>query len=295
MKREPLKSTLAFTLIELLVVITIIAILAAILFPVFSRARAKARNASCQSNLKQIGTAIMMYAEDYDGFLPDSDPFYGSPNQPNFKTHGVGCCWAWALLPYVKNVEIFKCPEKPRFFPDVPEGKKPFGAPGEPDVVGCIGTDPACGPNPNDRSRQIGYAYNGAFWWNAAVRAGIVQGNEVPGLQGLDKAHLSEVEDPAGTVAVTDSTAAGYYQIYDQVAASQNPQAPTGPNDPNWSQVSGNYPEYNMPQARHADGFNILFLDGHVKWRGVSYRDVSGRKVPEGIKPCELTIGEDCQ
>jgi len=58
-----------FTLIELLVVIAIIAILAAILFPVFAKARAKARQASCQSNLKQIGLAWAMYAQDYDGVL----------------------------------------------------------------------------------------------------------------------------------------------------------------------------------------------------------------------------------
>lgn len=264
-----------FTLIELLVVITIIAILAAILFPVFSRARAKARNANCQSNLKQIGIAIQMYSDDYDGFLPDSDPFYGDSVSGITKTHGVGCCWAWALMPYVKNTKIFVCPERVRFFPDESKGK-PFHAPGEPGS-GCIGTDPACGPDPNDRSRQIGYAYNGSFWWNAAIRAGILQGSEVVGLQGLDKAHEAEIEDPARTVAVTDSSVAGYYQIYDSVPAANNPQPPTSPNDSNWLTTDPN----NIPEPRHAEGFNVLYVDGHVKWR-------------KQIKPCELTIGEDC-
>ena len=92
----------AFTLIELLVVIAIIAILAAILFPVFARAREKARQASCQSNLKQWGLAFMMYAQDYDERLPKGW------NRPSGWSWG----WAWfdALQPYVKNQQIRECP-----------------------------------------------------------------------------------------------------------------------------------------------------------------------------------------
>jgi len=127
----------AFTLIELLVVIAIIAILAAILFPVFAQARAKARQASCTSNLKQMGTAVAMYRQDYDGvntrhrFCPDNlaDPLCDTTPGPTFT--GPNEIW-WApydnsvapdspgsypnyktgfLQPYIKNVEIFKCPE----------------------------------------------------------------------------------------------------------------------------------------------------------------------------------------
>ena len=88
-----------FTLIELLVVIAIIAILAAILFPVFARAREKARQTSCLSNLKQLGLAWTMYAQDYDEQFP-FDAYIGNP-------HPMLCT---GLYPYVKNRNIFYCP-----------------------------------------------------------------------------------------------------------------------------------------------------------------------------------------
>jgi len=88
-----------FTLIELLVVIAIIAILAAILFPVFARAREKARETSCSSQLRQLGLGLHMYAQDYDEEFP-FDSYIGNP-------HPMLCSGVW---PYVRNRNLFYCP-----------------------------------------------------------------------------------------------------------------------------------------------------------------------------------------
>ncbi len=119
------KRRLGFTLIELLVVIAIIAILAAILFPVFARAREKARQSSCSSNMKQLALGMLMYAQDYDekfprdGFAHLSSP--PVPSAPAFNAHDPGSnppattdyyysSWASVIHPYIKNVQIYRCP-----------------------------------------------------------------------------------------------------------------------------------------------------------------------------------------
>lgn len=94
------KNRVAFTLIELLVVIAIIALLAAILFPVFARARENARRSSCQSNMRQMGIGIAQYVQDYDERLPRA---------------GVGSndmTWLMQIMPYVKSKQVFICPSK---------------------------------------------------------------------------------------------------------------------------------------------------------------------------------------
>lgn len=98
---EQVTKRLGFTLIELLVVIAIIAILAAILFPVFARAREKARQSSCLSNVKQLTLAVMMYTQDYDETLPG----YYMPDSPSSNDQ-----WHEIIEPYVKNEQIFVCP-----------------------------------------------------------------------------------------------------------------------------------------------------------------------------------------
>jgi prepilin-type N-terminal cleavage/methylation domain-containing protein/prepilin-type processing-associated H-X9-DG protein len=89
-----------FTLIEMLVVIAIIAVLASILFPVFGRARAKARQAACASNLKQIHLALQLYADDHDEMAPPVLQWVGE----------IGWYWQAQILPYARSRDIFRCP-----------------------------------------------------------------------------------------------------------------------------------------------------------------------------------------
>jgi prepilin-type N-terminal cleavage/methylation domain-containing protein/prepilin-type processing-associated H-X9-DG protein len=107
-----------FTLIELLVVIAIIAILAAILFPTFARARENARRTSCASNLKQLGLGIVMYTQDNDGCYPKA--FLSSPRPTpddaptNGRWHNTTLFWQNFAYPYIKNTQVFYCPSTNR-------------------------------------------------------------------------------------------------------------------------------------------------------------------------------------
>ena len=122
-----------FTLIELLVVIAIIAILAAILFPVFAKAREKARQSSCLSNVKQLNLGILQYAQDYDERMPIEagwiapSVFLAGPEWPNY--------WWEQVMPYLKNSQILACPSS---------------------SVKSVNS----GPGPADTRYTINYAYN---------------------------------------------------------------------------------------------------------------------------------------
>lgn len=101
---QPRPTRSAFTLIELLVVIAIIAILAAILFPVFGRARENARRSSCQSNLKQIGLGFMQYSQDYDEKTVPSRINVAGLDGTNYDRP-----WAETIQPYIKSTQLFRC------------------------------------------------------------------------------------------------------------------------------------------------------------------------------------------
>ena len=134
-----------FTLIELLVVIAIIAILAAILFPVFARAREKAKQTACLSNCKQIGLATMMYCQDYDEFYPQT--WVGFPRT----------VWAHVIQPYMKNTQLMVCPSKP-----------------QQSWSGGISTRPGYGNGLADR--RMGYGQNTSYSGAGAGHDGIGRG-----------------------------------------------------------------------------------------------------------------------
>ncbi|MES2460745.1 MAG: DUF1559 domain-containing protein [Armatimonadota bacterium] len=117
---ELAKRPRGFTLIELLVVIAIIAILAAILFPVFAQAREKARQTACLSNFKQIGNALMMYTQDYDETMPfhslgSGDWIVANYNDPTIFAgfNPPRYPWMYLIQPYLKNTQVFSCPNAP--------------------------------------------------------------------------------------------------------------------------------------------------------------------------------------
>lgn len=249
----------AFTLIELLVVIAIIAILAAILFPVFARARENARRASCQSNLKQIGIGIQQYVADYDGQIP--------PQQLLTPT----VFWPTLLLPYIKSNQLFTCPSYnpgDSFAPDptlvnvnAGSAKKSFCDWGTND--GTQGIYPGRFLGQQTYSRNIIPPIASA--WSTAgftdgTKSGFVQGTSTTGTSINEAA----VEDPAGT-----------FHIFDGMAGSSK-----APGDGCGSYATGlssiraeaNTDHYlnsetSKPAYRHFLGFNALFGDGHVKWR----------------------------
>ena len=141
-----------FTLIELLVVIAIIAILAAILFPVFARAREAARKATCLSNLKQIALAALMYAQDYD------ETWVGSYAYPNTWGECPHMTWMDLLQPYIKNLDLFACPSRrDRVF--VRDGGRLNCAP----IAAMYGSPVGAELGTSVRPWALGYMYNEGY------------------------------------------------------------------------------------------------------------------------------------
>lgn len=230
----------AFTLIELLVVIAIIAILAAILFPVFAQAREKARQAACLSNYKQQSLAILQYVQDYDELMPGgtlnffgggwSDGFIGwqMPCQPN--QAGTDCmAWGNAVQPYQKNYQVFRCPSTVNDW-------NPYGQP-----AGTQGSS---------------YTYNGD-------------------LQNLPQ---SQIVQPSATVMIwsgqMSNTWIGRSMTNPNLSCSDKNAPcvyqPQGPNGCATGNGGGDYfvvyGGLSFKKWIHGAGDNFVFADGHVKW-----------------------------
>jgi prepilin-type N-terminal cleavage/methylation domain-containing protein/prepilin-type processing-associated H-X9-DG protein len=231
-----------FTLIELLVVIAIIAILASILFPVFAQAREAARKTSCSSNARQLGTAFTMYVQDFDETFPQAvftgaGGFTTPDNSGQFR-------WGWLIMPYVKNMQLFRCPsQSANFVHSTCAGQ------------GCL--DPA---NPF-------YGYLWGLFPNYGYNWGYLApdpSNATPGAGASGNSRgmsLASVAAPADTVMLADSiwtpagapttTDLGYFLIY---PPNQWQGAPP---------VNGF--SYGRVWPRHQNKATVAFVDGHVK------------------------------
>jgi prepilin-type N-terminal cleavage/methylation domain-containing protein len=253
-----------FTLIELLVVIAIIAILAAILFPVFAQAREKARQASCLSNAKQIGLAVEQYKQDYDGFYV---PMRDSETNPYR-------AWPTLLYPYVKNEGVFACPsgETGDFIPSVLPGatRKYAGI-----------TDTRCssaGTTGDSSTGGLGLVNRLSYTMNAIptdgwttypasagktgfVRAGTTTLATGPNSYATNAVSEAAVEDTAGSIFIADgwasiSTSNACGQGLSMRAIFQESRTDRFPVD-GPSKIAN----------RHLGGFVAIYGDGHAKWR----------------------------
>jgi prepilin-type processing-associated H-X9-DG protein/prepilin-type N-terminal cleavage/methylation domain-containing protein len=233
-----LRTRKAFTLIELIVAIALIAILGAILFPVFAQARATAGRAACVSNLKQIGLALTLYLQDYDETLV---PFWQT---------SVGPEWRHLLDPYVRRGSSV--------------GLNGLRAGNNRDGWGelSIWVDPGKQGLPD----RVGYGYNstvlGGGWFSTAKPPG--NGFRCPSRPVPYSLPLAALSHPAQTIAVACSTR--YFedqnvrdtpdgwdriQAPDCLAVTERQSVVTP-----WGSISG----------RHGGGANLLFADGHVRW-----------------------------
>ena len=205
-----------FTLIELLVVIAIIAILAAILFPVFARAREKARQTSCLNNVKQLSLGFVMYLTDYDQMFPCGDSTaWGDGSYP---AHPYGA-WADGIYPYLKNNQIFICPSDSlaNCVSDGNTGSHTYGS------------DHLTGTYPNQR---LSYGYNYSLYTYSEAK----------------------VPRPAELAVFTDMIERPYFY-------SDGVALPGGGHG-----ISRGHSDRVGRAARHNDGVNIGFMDGHAKW-----------------------------
>jgi prepilin-type N-terminal cleavage/methylation domain-containing protein/prepilin-type processing-associated H-X9-DG protein len=240
--RHPLSG---FTLIELLVVVAIIAILAAILFPVFAQAREKARQASCVSNARQMGLALHMYTQDNEGY-----PFHSSPSSQVPRTR-----WPDYIYPYVKNEALFMCPSVAA-------------------TPGFTAAFRQWAHNPGNRFG--GYGYNFQYLGNARFPFGASDSAVTA------PAETIAIADTAGVRRDNNTSVAGAYVVDPPIPSTRGARPtgdPQGYGDPAAGECGsgaagpGQWRCRSVPSERHLGMVGVTFCDGHSKAMRLSAMD----------------------
>jgi prepilin-type N-terminal cleavage/methylation domain-containing protein/prepilin-type processing-associated H-X9-DG protein len=218
----------AFTLIELLVVIAIIAILASILFPVFGRARENARRTNCQSNLKQIGLSMLQYAQDYDECYPGVNRNFPTGAQADTP-------WDQAIRPYL--------------------GQKIDMNNRSPMIFQCM-SDTLPRQSGATITNQSARSYAMAARSDGAQFSGPLK-TDVNGKNYWEGRMLAAIPEPAGTLMIVENPNAN-----NRVDGSNQ----AGVNSPDQQDAPYGTFAPGVPAPIHFEGWNYLFVDGHVKW-----------------------------
>jgi prepilin-type N-terminal cleavage/methylation domain-containing protein/prepilin-type processing-associated H-X9-DG protein len=242
------KTRQGFTLIELLVVIAIIAILAAILFPVFAKVREKARQTSCASNMKQLGLAEMQYAQD-------NDEIYSGSFRPNDRLGGRRTTYAEIIYPYVKSTQVFTCPDSSSHFRNN-------------DAADCAPNPISCGKG----NGLMDYGYNAITAFAAGNSHSDMADNPV-----------AQIDVPSETILLVDGRADGnnHDQTFYNIWYTDQTDIKGDFYGVHWYPFPGaSNGKSATPDNRHTDGANYLWYDGHVKWMRNSYKKTA--KYPNG-------------